>query len=666
MRRNLVRMAALLLAAFAAWMAAPASRAEAEEARWWINPQGGTRYHRVRCCPSIHPKYFDGMLEITEAQLKLEPYNMLSPCNVCRELDPAQYDLPQNQAPAASGEPADADAIRSRVIQNAEDYLTEVYGYPVSQAEKFIFLFHPEGELEYWPDEAHSAWCYRMYFDPATGETRDATTPFYGGGFENYPGESSVREVVLAFTEQDWLHQWNGEAVQAFSRKVYEWGQVVPTQRLAEGLQSGNITAPEAMREFFLSCFGPEESWTPAAVAWLKELLEEDAGEAGSPQARGDAPSHLRDEQIEIGLRNGSRVLAAYYVETIPEEAGLNRFTSKGWGLKEGILADYILPGENDAMQDTFDRGFFVLEKEGRRMGVTLIRKDGAWESHPAGPCVLADRDLTLTLQTGGPDLIFRLEYEPRDGKLVSCSSFVDGRGYLHLYNYSVTGEASGDRFLLYSEASGRWLWVCDRTGQESAGGGDPCYVSDIYAMLHFAELPDSPESYREWNRFPYLKGYYFVTGVHLREKTSSRSRDLGMLNPGTVVYKTGEAEGDPFPWYKVELGLLKGYVVTQYICADDAGQPTGDQYEPLPVAEAVRKADLKSGTGWLDGKIAEVPEGTRMHVLFERDGWYYVVIPREELHYYMDVEGQYGFIPKDAVRTGLTGYDLDWPLPQL
>ncbi len=171
---------------------------------------------------------------------------------------------------------------------------------------------------------------------------------------------------------------------------------------------------------------------------------------------------------------------------------------------------------------------------------------------------------------------------------------------------------------------------------------------------MHFTELPDSPESYGEWNRFPFPENYYTVAGVHLREKSSSRSGDMGLLNSGTVLHKTGEADGDPFTWYRAELGFLKGYAASQYICVDDMGVPTGDIYEPLPVAETIRKADLKSGTGWFDGK--------RMHVLLERDGWYYVVIPQGDLGFHMDVDGTYGFILKNTVRTGNTGYDLDWP----
>ena len=661
MKRICTKLLILLLSVFAVWEIGTASGAGAEGMHYWINPNGGTKYHWVRCCPSIHPRYRDGMIEITEEQLKLDPYNMLSPCNVCRDLDPAEYDLPAAETRNGSTETNQSDDVESRVVMNAKGYLTEVYGYTEAQADQFVFLFHPEGELEYWPDEDHSAYCYRLYFDSSTGKTREASTPFYDGGFENYPGEGNIRQVVHAFLENDWLHRWDRKAMEEFSRKIQEWGEIVPTEKLTAGLKSGDITSREAMREFFLSCFGPEETWTKATALWLKELLDEDAADSGNPENKGRSASHLQDEQVDIELKNGSHCAVNYYVETIPEEAKLYRFTDQGWRLKEGILADYILPPGNMDMQDTFDRGFFVLEKAGQRMGVTLIRKDGAWESHAAGPCVLSDRDFTMNLQTGGPELTFRIEYETREGKSVSCNCHVDSKAYLHLDNYSITEEPGGDRFLLYAEGSGKWFWLDRRSGQETAGGGDPRYTSAIDAMMRFAELPDSPESYSEWNRFPFPDRFYSVVGVHLRERTSSRSRDLGLLNPGTVLQKTGEAAGDPFPWFQVKLGMLDGYVVSQYVCVDDAGVPTADYDDPLPVAEAIRKTDLKSGTGWFDGKVAEVPEGTRMHVLFERDGWYYVVIPREDLGFCMDVEGQYGFIPKDTVRMGLTLFDLDW-----
>jgi len=658
MKQKLLRTISMILVVLTAFSTGIISKAGAEEQKYWINPNGGSKYHRVHHCPSIHPRYYDGMIEITEDQLSMNPYNMLSPCNVCMDLDPADYDLPIGEQGNLTSATADTEALQDLVIQHAKDNLTEVYGYTEEQANQFQFLFHSEGELEYWPDADHTAYCYRLHFDPATGDTISYTTPFYDGGFENYPGEGNIRSVTNAFVENDWLHHWDSDSIESFSQKVYEWGEIVPTQTLAEGLKSGNISSTDAMRELFLASFGPEETWTYATTIWLKELL----GELSDSPNGVNTVSHTKDEQFDVELKNGSRCAVSYYLETIPEEANLSRFTKQGWILKEGILADYILPSGHDDMQDTFDRGLFILKKDGQLMGITLIRKDGCWESHPVGPCVLSDRDFTITLQTGGIDLTFRIEYEPRDGRIITCNCFADGNAFIHLDNYSITEESSGDRFLLYSEGSGKWFWLSNRSGQESTGGGDPRYISNVYAMMHFAELPDSPESYEAWNRFPFPDGYYMVTGVHLREQMSSRSRDLGLLNSGTVIHKTGEADGDPFSWYQSELGFLKGYVASQYICVDDIGVPTGDLYDPLPVAEAIRKTDLKSGTGWFDGKITDVPEGTRMHILFERDGWYYVVIPQSSLSFHMDVNGTYGFIPKDTVRIGNTGYDLDWP----
>ena len=658
MKKQLFRIVLLIFAALAVFGNGRITNTMAEEQSYWINPNGGTKYHRVHHCPSIHPRYYDGMIEVTENQLSMNPYNMLSPCNVCMDLDPTEYDLPIGDQENLSFTAADSETLRDLVIQHAKDTLTEVYGYTEEQADHFQFLFHAEGELEYWPDVDHTAYCYRLHFDPATGDTISYTTPFYDGGFENYPGEGNIRSVTNAFVENDWLHHWDSDSIAAFSQKVYEWDEIVPTPTLAEGLKSGNISSTDAMRELFLASFGPEETWTYATTIWLKELL----GELSDSPNGVNTVSHTKDEQFDIELKNGSRCAVSYYLETIPEEANLSRFTEQGWTLKEGILADYILPSGHDDMQDTFDRGLFILKKDGQRMGITLIRKDGCWESHPVGPCVLSDRDFTITLQTGGVDLTFRIEYEPKDGKIITCNCFADGNAFIHLDNYSITEESSGDRFLLYSEGSGKWFWLNNRSGQENTGGGDPRYISNVYAMMHFAELPDSPESYEAWNRFPFPDGYYMVTGVHLREQMSSHSRDLGLLNSGTVIHKTGETDGDPFSWYQSELGFLKGYVASQYICVDDVGVPTGDLYDPLPVAEAIRKTGLKSGTGWFDGRITDVSEGTRMHVLFERDGWYYVVIPQGALGFYMDSEGTYGFIPKDTVRTGNTEYDLDWP----
>ena len=240
MKQKLLRTISMILVVLTAFSTGNISKAGAEEQKYWINPNGGSKYHRVHHCPSIHPRYYDGMIEVTENQLSMNPYNMLSPCNVCMDLDPTEYDLPIGDQENLSFTAADSETLRDLVIQHAKDTLTEVYGYTEEQADHFQFLFHAEGELEYWPDEDHTAYCYRLHFDPATGDTISYTTPFYDGGFENYPGEGNIRSVTNAFVENDWLHHWDSDSIAAFSQKVYEWGEIVPTQTLAEGLKSGH------------------------------------------------------------------------------------------------------------------------------------------------------------------------------------------------------------------------------------------------------------------------------------------------------------------------------------------------------------------------------------------------------------------------------------------
>lgn len=49
---------------------------------YYINPQGGQRYHMVAACPAISQKYHAGMVAVTVAELK-SAYSHLKPCTVC-------------------------------------------------------------------------------------------------------------------------------------------------------------------------------------------------------------------------------------------------------------------------------------------------------------------------------------------------------------------------------------------------------------------------------------------------------------------------------------------------------------------------------------------------------------------------------------------------------
>lgn len=628
-----------------------------EKQTYWVNPEGGIRYHWVHHCASIHPRYYDGMIEITEDQLSMSPYDLLSPCSVCMGLSEDDSDTASAPFPATQ-DISEPGSIEETVIQHAKDLLTEVYGWSYEDSEKFIFHYdEAEGVLEYWPDEAHSAYCYRLYFDRATGRTMDAITPFYEGDYENYPGEGNIREIADAFVKNDWLHHWDSNSIRLFSDLLYRWGEIEPTQRLSDGLEAENITASEAIRELWLSCLGPEEGWTHAASMWLKELLGEVIISVTAPEARESAAKPPQNEDVRIELKNNTICTASYFVESVPDETNLEQYINQGWKLVEGVLAQFSREGD-DSFGDSSDQGLFILEKNATRIAVTLIRKHGQWESHAIGPCILSDREISITMT---PMMLlprFRINYGEQNGEAISCVCVIDSIGMLHLYRYEITRVDTGSSFQLYDNGTDRWAWIMS-SAEERSNGSQIMYISSAEAMLRFDELPKTSEDFAEWNQTRFPEGYAMVSGVHLREKKSSHSRDLGMLNPGTIVQILGKAEGDPFPWYEVRLGDLKGFVSSIYVCLEESGQPAASSYTLLPMGETVGETNLKSGTGLFDRTITKVAAGTQMHILFEKDGWCYVSIPGGDIGCTMDVEGTFGYIKRNALRTGLTDYDL-------
>jgi len=52
---------------------------------YWINPDGGTYYHKDRNCKSIHPMFLPLTVSITAEDLSTQSYNQLSPCHVCMD-----------------------------------------------------------------------------------------------------------------------------------------------------------------------------------------------------------------------------------------------------------------------------------------------------------------------------------------------------------------------------------------------------------------------------------------------------------------------------------------------------------------------------------------------------------------------------------------------------
>lgn len=131
----------------------------------------------------------------------------------------------------------------------------------------------------------------------------------------------------------------------------------------------------------------------------------------------------------------------------------------------------------------------------------------------------------------------------------------------------------------------------------------------------------------------------------------------------GTLIPVQDTIPGDPFPWIKTTVGQMKGYVCEQYTSASGEASFSANHAIPLAVAQAQRDIALKSGTGWFDRTVQQLPAGTRMRVIMDQGDWYYVVVPRPEhtSDWLMDVSGTYGYVKKAEVQVGTLGVQLDW-----
>ena len=214
------------------------------------------------------------------------------------------------------------------------------------------------------------------------------------------------------------------------------------------------------------------------------------------------------------------------------------------------------------------------------------------------------------------------------------------------------------------SAAEGNWRATVYRPGKPTESRD---FDLNLPHWLDDQSAADFPRSMEECEQLAEAgsgipEGYAVCRGVHLRQKTSSRSKDLGDMKNGTLVRVLETVPGDPWPWARVQVGSLEGYMCNLYVSYEGSTNDTPvSQIVPLPVAETLCETALKESTALLGGTMTQLSAGTRMHVLCEYDGWLYVCVPRNEPGWLMDVDGQYGFVKTADVRTAASFVQLDW-----
>ena len=543
-------------------------------------------------------------------------------------------------------------------LDRVNSYLTEVYSYTVEDAEQFqasVKLQCDGWLISYWPKE-QPGWIYTAMYNAETNRISNAVSPFYGKGeYANYPGEGTVREGLNRARKYGWFAIWEPHMQQELQQFMAEWG-IKPTASLSEGLSTGKITAGNALHEYFVSCYGDEMFWTPELKQWHDAELE----------AFGLVISPAEEMEITEGVfsyqgiaYNNQKTRAVRFIGEVPQELEtvFSHPQLAGWECLCGATV------QNDSNE--YGHGLAVFEKDDQRLLVALRHQaDLEWEISPVSKQALyTDKEMYI-LPDASSLRQFVIVYQNSETETERFEVSV-------AYMSDTRMDAAIDRYIRMDEKTGNGIAftfgsaikaACYENHRITSQEQDFYFVTSMMSMTDIMEFPTTLEALQNTQSAMIPEGYALCRGVHLRKSTSSRSKDLGEYNDGVLVKVLGTEQGNPDPWYHVQVGVAEGYMSSVYV--DDAATENTAYTlrHPLPVAQAQKEIKLKSSMSLLAGTIQKVPEGTMMHILADcDDGWLHVSIPQSEKQWTMDLNGMDGYVKEDDVLLGGTPLELAW-----
>ncbi|MBR6570857.1 MAG: hypothetical protein IKK75_10440 [Clostridia bacterium] len=535
-------------------------------------------------------------------------------------------------------------------LDKVNGYLTEVYGYTAEQAEAFEANV-VGSEITFWPAN-NPLWQYKAVWNEEKERLVNAETPFRADPQHiAYPGESAVRMGLNQAREEGWFTQWNAEHRQAMAEYMAKW-IIKPTARLAEGLSLGQITAGDALHEFFVSAYGDSVNWSYELHSWHDEELKAyNLSFTNAPPVTEGVVTYQTEQ------KSGQDMSLTRFIGEVPQQLQQlfdARPELEGWTCICGAV--------NEGIENQVAYGLAVFEKNGERLLVAMQKMlDGSWVISPVSKQALyTDRAMYIEPATHSLNyltIVYQNSETETERFQVAVSHMSDDRLDASLSLYTRMDEATGDGIRMefnYSATKVNLYEKHQRVGEEKFYAS----MQRRMGLMDIEQFPTTAEDVERMASAQIPDGYVVVGGVHLRQKTSSRSKDLGDYNGGVLARLLGTAAGDPDPWYHVQIGQAEGYMSSRYVIEPPYSEAS---LSALPIAQAQKEIRLKNAPGWLSGTVQKVPEGTRMHVLAEVDGgWLHVCIPQKDTGWQMDINGIYGYVREKDVRIADTPLNLD------
>ena len=199
-------------------------------------------------------------------------------------------------------------------------------------------------------------------------------------------------------------------------------------------------------------------------------------------------------------------------------------------------------------------------------------------------------------------------------------------------------------------------------TIKDSEGRTD--YVSASPFCLDYMEsIADFPITHAEaaaqeatvLTDFPAAGSIAYASAANLRREPTGKSESLGIYAANTPMILTGEqAPGTSLPWYQVRIGNTVGWMSSNYV-NHYADYGLG----PVPLGRTSDGCPMYANPGDTQ-QLQQLEPGTTFHILTEYKDMYHICIPQGQISWAVDLNGLYGYIPKDGVLTGYSPTALD------
>ncbi|MEG1013450.1 MAG: hypothetical protein RSI33_04310 [Clostridia bacterium] len=559
--------------------------------------------------------------------------------------------------------PAAAEPLQEP-IEHAKSLLTEVFGYTQQEADNLFTFKAEESETEwsiaFYP-KAHPQWVYHGSFNKQNGQYLNGSTPF-ATKYTRYPGEAAVRTVLNQAKEGKWFLEWNKASKTAFQNALTEQ-RIYMSYDLAKAFALETVTAGQAIHGFFESCYDQAAAWTTATGQWCDEVLAENQAVFETSM---QLPKRGMVTYSIVSPFSQNTVEVIEFQQEAPKELA-QAFTQpkwSGWSCVSGSMGSYHQGSEPKG------QGLAVLGRGEERQLVSLYleSENQTWQAIPLGEkALLTGRELFVTPRNVQGIMKFAIVYPISSTEWEEFVVSSDADGLCRLWTYQHCNAALGTAIVIDGEgrtANGNRSWYHVKTYAPDQPETEELIERGFSEYMAFTDadaFPKTAEECRKVSGATLPQGYANTAGCHLRAKTSSRSADMGNVCSGAIVKVLEVVPGDPNPWAHVQIGALEGYMCGVYVNYEGTGCNMDPfMYPPLKVAVNNQPIQLKKGTGWFAGTEKELPAGTKMHVLMDCENWLYVVVPRGEIGWLMDVEGTYGYVKTADVVQAATVMGLE------